>query len=192
MSLAYLETCLKERSCIAIRMKTIFNVNEHLSVLFFELTRIGSSMGHLCFCGLYRITCLNSFCLKSSFVLALCFIIVCMVDQTQMYPSCISPLGLFQGITCNIEQLIGGSFGALNCWGNLYWRREPQTPLHTLVKMQNDKPVTENNFVKKGLFYFRAPELRHPYCYAHKESPEYVTISNKTISLSRILTLSEV
>ena len=33
---------------------------------------------------------------------------VCMVDQTQMYPSSILPLGLFQGIICKIERLNGG------------------------------------------------------------------------------------
>ena len=40
------------------------------------------------------------YCLKSSLLLAFCFLFVCMVDQTQMCPSCMSALGLFQGI-CN-------------------------------------------------------------------------------------------
>ena len=31
-----------------------------------------------------------------------------MVDETQMYPSSISPLRLLQGIICNIESLKGG------------------------------------------------------------------------------------
>ena len=41
---------------------------------------------------------------------------VCMVDQTQMSPSSISPLGLFQGIKYNIERL-KGDIGALNLLG---------------------------------------------------------------------------
>ena len=32
---------------------------------------------------------------------------VCMVDQTQMQLSSISPLGLFEGIICNVERLKG-------------------------------------------------------------------------------------
>ena len=39
-----------------------------------------------------------TYCLKSSLLLAFCFLFVCMVDQTQIYPSSISPLGLFQVI----------------------------------------------------------------------------------------------
>ena len=35
---------------------------------------------------------------NSPLLLAFCFLLVCMVDQTQMCPSCISPLGLFQRI----------------------------------------------------------------------------------------------
>ena len=37
-----------------------------------------------------------------------------MIDQTQMYPTSISPLGLFQGIICNIHGVTGivpGIFG---------------------------------------------------------------------------------
>ena len=36
-------------------------------------------------------------CLKSSLSLVFCSLFFCMVDQTQMYPSSISPLGLLQG-----------------------------------------------------------------------------------------------
>ena len=43
-----------------------------------------------------------TYCLKSSLLLAFCFLFVCAIDKTQMYPSSISPLGLFKGIICNI------------------------------------------------------------------------------------------
>ena len=48
-------------------------------------------------------------CSKSSLSLAFCFQFVCMVDPTQMCPSSVSPLGLFQGITWNIEWLKDGT-----------------------------------------------------------------------------------
>ena len=41
--------------------------------------------------------------LMSSLLLAFCFLFICVVDQTQMYSSSISPLGLFQEIVCNIH-----------------------------------------------------------------------------------------
>ena len=49
-----------------------------------------------------------TYCLKSSLLLAFCFLLVCMVDQTQMFPSFILPPGLLQEIICNIERLKGG------------------------------------------------------------------------------------
>ena len=71
-----------------------------------EYVQCGSSP----FFYLYRITWvflqsnkLNlTYCWKSFYLLAFCFLFVCMVDQTQMYPSSISPLGLFQEVICNI------------------------------------------------------------------------------------------
>ena len=53
------------------------------------------------------------YCLKFCLLLALCFLLVCTVDQTQMCPSSISPLGLFQGITCNIKRLNGATMEPL-------------------------------------------------------------------------------
>ena len=47
-------------------------------------------------------------CFKSCQLLAFCFLLVCMVDQTQIFPSSISPLGLFQRI-CNFERQKGGT-----------------------------------------------------------------------------------
>ena len=41
----------------------------------------------------------------SSLLLAFCFLLVCVVDETQLYPSPISPLGLFQEIVCNIHSV---------------------------------------------------------------------------------------
>ena len=49
-----------------------------------------------------------TYCLKSSLLHAFCFLLVSMVDQTQMCPSSILSLALFQGIICNIERLKGG------------------------------------------------------------------------------------
>ena len=49
------------------------------------------------------------YCLKSSLLLAFSFLLVCMVDQIQMCPSSISPLGLFHGIIFNIERLKRGT-----------------------------------------------------------------------------------
>ena len=51
-----------------------------------------------------------------------------MVDQTQMSPSSISPLGLFQGIKYNIERLKGdiGALNLLGCGGG------PQIPLYNM------------------------------------------------------------
>ena len=46
--------------------------------------------------------------LESSLLLAFRFVLVCMVDQTQMSSSAISPYGVFQGIVSNIERLEGG------------------------------------------------------------------------------------
>ena len=43
--------------------------------------------------------------LKSSLLLAFCFLFVCIVDQTEMYPTSISSLGLFQGIIRNIHSV---------------------------------------------------------------------------------------
>ena len=48
-----------------------------------------------------------TYCLKSSLLLAFCFLLNCAVDQTQLCPSSISLLGLFQEIICNTERLKG-------------------------------------------------------------------------------------
>ena len=99
----------------SMKIKYFFNVSEQLAVPLVELARIVSCVGHpLFFCLQTRITCqkilqshkLNlTYCLKSSLLLAFWFLFVCMVDQTQMYPSFISPLELFQGIICNIHSV---------------------------------------------------------------------------------------
>ena len=72
-----------------------FIVNEHLEVPFVDLSKSGSCVEHFHFFCLHRISFwaflklykLNlTHCLKSSLLLAFCFLFVCMVDQTQMYP----------------------------------------------------------------------------------------------------------
>ena len=90
-----------------------FNVNEHLAVLFVELARSRSRVSHLRFFSLHRIVWaflqshkLNlTSCFKSLLLLSFCSLFVCMVDQTQMYPSSISSLGLLQPIICNIHSV---------------------------------------------------------------------------------------
>ena len=61
-------------------------------------------------------------CLKSSLLLQFYFLFVYMVDQTEMYPSRISPLKLFHRIKCNIGRLKGetlrGGGGGLVGSGN--------------------------------------------------------------------------
>ena len=46
---------------------------------------------------------------KSYLLLAFCFLFVCMTGLTEICLSLIALLELFQGITCNIERLKGGS-----------------------------------------------------------------------------------
>ena len=77
-----------------------------------------------------------TFCLKSSTSSAFCFLHVCNVDQTQICPSSISPLGLFQGIIFNIKRLKGGDLGALNYWvgPDLKGATSDKIPLHTMIQ----------------------------------------------------------
>ena len=76
----------------------LFNVNEHLAVPFVELAIGGSRMGHLRFFCLHWITCLRISTVMQAYSYLLLEISVtcislsvCMVDQTQMYSSFISP-----------------------------------------------------------------------------------------------------
>ena len=94
-----------------------FNVNEHLAVPFVELATGGSRVSHLHFFCLQRITWLRiptviqtylTYCLKSSLLLAFCFVSLYMVDQTQLYPLSISLLALFQGMIYNLHSVYRG------------------------------------------------------------------------------------
>ena len=58
-----------------------------------------------------------TYCLKSSLLLAFCFLLVFMIDQTRMCPSSISPLGVFYQNICNIDRLKGGTLELLITWG---------------------------------------------------------------------------
>ena len=91
-----------------------FNVNEHPAVLFVELARvvpvwaISVSFVYtgLLVWALIQPHKLNlTYYFKSSLLLVFCSMHICTVDQSQMYPSSISPLGLFQGIICNIHSV---------------------------------------------------------------------------------------
>ena len=66
--------------------------------------------------------------MKSSLLLAFCFLLVYMVDQTQICTSSILPLGLFQDIKCNIERREPKLEGGPDLKGG-----GPQTPLHTML-----------------------------------------------------------
>ena len=46
---------------------------------------------------------------KFYLLLAFCFLFVSMVEQIQMFPLSIPPLGLFKGIICNVERLKEGT-----------------------------------------------------------------------------------
>ena len=55
-----------------------------------------------CFCTCVGLWEYNSTCFLKGLVTCV-LLFICMVDQTQMYPSSILPSGLFQGIICNSE-----------------------------------------------------------------------------------------
>ena len=57
-----------------------------------------------------------TYCLKYSLLLAFCFLFFCMVDQSQIYPLPISPLGLFQGIIYNIHSVAPLFIGGWDFW----------------------------------------------------------------------------
>ena len=127
---------------ITVRFKhsfIFFNVNEQMVVPFVELYGMGPMWGisvSFLYTGLlvwaFPKSQLNlAYGSKSFLVLAFCFLFVCMTDPTQMYPSSISPLGLFQGIICNIERLKSGTLepcitGGPKLEGGI------QTPHHTV------------------------------------------------------------
>ena len=73
-----------------------------------------------------------TYCLKSCLLLVLCFLFVCMIDQTQMYPSSISPLGLLQRIIlCNIY-----SVNHLIYWGLGFLENRSRGDQEFIVKME--------------------------------------------------------
>ena len=84
--------------------------------------------------------------------------IICMVEQTQMFPL---TFGLLQGIICHIERLKewtwspellewpkqeGGERGG---GGDLIWMGGPQTPLHTMYWGHSPGPLKQINFYPK-------------------------------------------
>ena len=73
-----------------------------------------------------------SYCLKSSLLLVFCFLFVCVVDQTHVYPSCVLLLRLFRGIICNIERLKGGKLEP-RITGGTWFERVNLRPLMLLV-----------------------------------------------------------
>ena len=83
-----------------------------------------------------------------------------MVDSTQMYPSSISPIGLFQLITYNIERLKAESLEPCITW-DLNWRwgldlkgegGGLETRLHTMLKSEINKMI-----LLKTSFEFHKP-----------------------------------
>ena len=88
-----------------------------------------------------------TYCLNSSLLLTFCPLIVCMAHQSQMYPLSISPLGLSQGIICNIPSV------------TLSLLSPPPSPLAEggLEFLKNHKREDQNFTVKiKGSSYKRA------------------------------------
>ena len=83
----------------------LFNVNERLTVPFTALARVGSHVGHLFLLFTkdylsehsYSHTSLILLIAWNLLLFVVCFVFVCVVDQTQLYPSSISSLGLFRG-----------------------------------------------------------------------------------------------
>ena len=122
-----------------------FNVYAHLGVLFVELVRGRSCVGYLhFFCFFYYLsehhhshTSLILLIVWNFPLLAFCFLFVFIVDRTQMYPSFISPLGLFQGIIHDTERLKGSTLEPWIIGGPDLKRRGPQTPLHTMTQVSN-------------------------------------------------------
>ena len=125
--------CLKQRSYIVIRRKIIHKwsfliLNTILYFLMlmsnwqFHLSDLAKGVGFICAISISFVCTgllvwafpysqkLNlTSCLKSSLLLLFSFLLVCTVDQTQMHPSFIWPLGLFPGIIYNNDSLKEGS-----------------------------------------------------------------------------------
>ena len=122
-----------------------------------ELTKGGSRMGYLSFFCLHWITCLSIYshtCLIFLIAqnLPFCFLFVCMVDQTEMCPSSISPLGLLQRIKCNTERLKGTLAWRPELLGGPKSYRGPdlkgghQTPLYTIAELKGGTPISFSTF----------------------------------------------
>ena len=123
-----------------------FNVNEHLAVPYVAIDKRWFPCGSSPFL-LFTQDYLSEYSYSHiSWILhiawnlpllAFCFLCVCMVDQTQMYPSSISPLKLFQGIICNIHSVNPLIYRGLGFLKN--HRRRDQD---FLVKMGSVKEVS--------------------------------------------------
>ena len=116
--------CLKQSSYIAIR-RSFFYFRHCIFLMLMNSWQFHLSNWHGVVCPTWAISIsfvytgllASSFpqshkfnltdCLKSSLLLQFYFLFVYMVDQTEMYPSRISPLKLFHRIKCNIGRLKG-------------------------------------------------------------------------------------
>ena len=119
--------------CILKPYFIFFDVNEHLAVPFVEgLGPVWVISVSFVYTGLkpfpkpHKLNFI--YCLKFSLLLAFCFLFGW---SNPNVPSSISPLGMFQGIICNIERLRGGP------WSPEFLDRpklegRPQSPLHTM------------------------------------------------------------
>ena len=90
-----------------------------MNTWYFHLARGGSRVNHFHFFCLHWITCpsistvtkAQCYFLLENLIVTCILLSFCMVDNTQMYPSSISPLGLYPGIICNIRSLKRGPWG---------------------------------------------------------------------------------
>ena len=137
--------CLKQSSYIAIR-RSFFYFRHCIFLMLMNSWQFHLSNWHGVVCPTWAISIsfvytgllASSFpqshkfnltdCLKSSLLLQFYFLFVYMVDQTEMYPSRISPLKLFHRIKCNIGRLKGetlrgggGGGGLVMEMGLVFW-----------------------------------------------------------------------
>ena len=104
----------------------------------------------------HRHTSLILLIAQNLLLLAFCFLLVPRIDPTQMRPSSISPSGLFQGITCNIERLKEGPWspellGDRYRKGDLIWKGNLR-PLFIPFKCINI--ITLRFWKKEAVQYF--------------------------------------
>ena len=110
----------------------LISINKQMALLFDKLVKGGSYVGYLSFFCLHWITSESishlhwlklTYYSELHLSLAFCFIYIYMIGLTEICPSLISLLYLFQGIICNIERLKRGSESPALLSGEKYIKR---------------------------------------------------------------------